>query len=101
MGRVKIFHNADIEWIDFILKGRASKRTWHNYAVVIGPTADDGTKVILATYREGGYGKVGSLAARETLIRMLNPKNLSMQVLIASKDGLSILDMSNVEVVKI
>ena len=101
LGRVKFFQEVNIEWVDFILKSRYCNYNWHNYDVVIGATADDETKVVLNAYREGFYGAVNSFDAKTTLIRLLHTERLSTQVLITTKLGLSILDLSRREVYKL
>ena len=95
LGRVKYFAEANGEWLDFILTSRSKPYVWHNYDIVIGPTADDDTKIILNAYREGFYGEVGSNEAKMIAINFLHVENLSTQVFIATKTGLSILDIKN------
>ena len=101
MRKAKVFEVPNLEWADFILESRTRNHIWHDYDVVIGPTADDDTRVILDTYREGGYGAVGSFEARDTLIRLLHPEKLATQVFIATDAGLNILDIRNREVIKL
>lgn len=88
---VKIFEDADLDWLDFILACRAVNGTPHNYDIVIGPTADDSTNICLNMYAEGAYGDVASINARRTLLNNLEPENLGTQVFIGTTLGLSIL----------
>lgn len=76
---VKIFTEADREWLCFILKNRESEKSVHNYDIVIGPTADENTVTIINSYREeltaSGYGK----EVLDALIKELKPENLPKQ----------------------
>ena len=84
-----------LAWIDFVLLNRKHnprglKR--HPYDVVQGPTADDATVVCINAYFGGLYGKVGSVAAKMTLIRMLEVRNLPMQTYIGNQQLAALLD---------
>ena len=84
-----------LTWINFVLLNRKHnprgvKR--HPYDVVQGPTADDATVVCLDAYFSGLYGTVGSTAAKMTLIRMLEARNLPMQTYIGNQQLAALLD---------
>ena len=81
--RVKVFESADMEWLDFVLAGRAGMR--HGYDIVAGPTADDDTAAALQLYTRGLFGPVGSVRAKETLLMSLEPENLGVQVCICNQ----------------
>lgn len=83
---VKIFENADAEWLDFILLCREDGGTPHNYDVVIGPTADDDTMFCLRAYWDGLYGEVGSSEAKKILLGNLEPENLGIQYFVGKQD---------------
>lgn len=89
--KVKVFTSADLEWLDFILMCRKSPNTPHDFDIVIGPTADDDTSYCLNMYNEEVYGKVGSVEAKQMLLRNLEVENLGTQVFIGTRKGLSIL----------
>ena len=97
LGKVKYFKEADRDRLDFVLKSRRSFRLWHNYDVVIGPTADDDTKLVLNAYNEGLYGDPDSKKAKDILLEQLEVNNLGVQVFIATPAGASILDISSRE----
>ena len=78
--KVKHFQTANFEWLDFVLENRKSRDKSHNYDVVIGPTANDDTSVVLSVYFEGLYGEIGSRIAKETVIRQLEVDNLPPQI---------------------
>lgn len=83
---VRYFEQADMEWLDFILKCRERGGTPHDYDLVIGPTADDNTLLCLRTYWQEFYGEVGSCEAKEILLRNLEPENLGRQCFIGKQD---------------
>ena len=78
--KIKHFQTADFKWLDFVLENRKSRDKVHNYDVVIGPTANDNTSVVLSVYFEGLYGEIGSQIAKETAIRQLETDNLPPQM---------------------
>ena len=78
--KIKVFDRTDMEWLDFILMCRENiSERLHDYDIVVGATADDDTMVALKLYRNGAYGDVGSIGAKETLLRVLEPYNLGIQ----------------------
>ena len=83
---VRIFAEADIEWVKFILSNRASKSKSHNYDIVVGATADDDTRLCLDAYNAGAYGKKGSNSALEALVKHLEVGNLPKQYYFGSNE---------------
>ena len=87
---VKVFSVADMEWLDFILMCRESELDRpHDFDVVIGPTADDDTLVSLQNYWKGVYGPLGSKAAKDALLSVLEPENLGIQCCLCSEKSVS------------
>ena len=84
--KVKIFENADIEWLDFVLLCRKRGGMPHDYDLVIGPTADDDTALCLKAYQDGFYGKTESDAARRILLNNLEVENLGIQYYIGKQE---------------
>lgn len=84
--KIKIFENADMEWLDFILLCREKGGIPHDFDMVIGPTADDDTILCLRAYWDGLYGEVGSLEAKQVLLNNLEPENLGIQYYIGRQD---------------
>lgn len=76
---IKIFKEADREWVQFILKNRGSDRTVHNYDIVIGPTADENTVTIINSYREELIVTNYADEVLDSLIKELEPENLPKQ----------------------
>ena len=53
--------------------------TLHDYDLVIGPTADDDTRLLMKNYVDGVYGDPDDPAAKNTLLRLLKPERLGVQ----------------------
>lgn len=83
---IKIFEEADEEWLDFILMCREKGGTPHDYDLVIGPTADDDTAFCLKAYWDGFYGKTGSVEAKKILLNNLETDNLGIQYFIGKQN---------------
>lgn len=75
----KIFKEADLAWVEFILLNRNSKYKTHNYEIVQGPTADDDTNLTLKAFRNGIYGDPGTPIAKQILLQMLETAKLPTQ----------------------
>lgn len=84
--KIKIFKNADFEWLDFVLECREKGGMPHDYDMVIGPTADDDTALCLKAYWDGLYGKVGSDVAKRILLNNLETENLGVQYYIGKQE---------------
>jgi len=54
----------------------------HNYDIVMGPTADDDTMVVINAYLDGLYGVIGSETALNLLIKSIESKKLPRQIYI-------------------
>lgn len=76
---VKLFEQADIDWLDFVLMCRSQGGMPHTYDVVIGPTADDNTILCLKAYWDGVYGRIGSPDTKRILLNNLEVENLGIQ----------------------
>ena len=77
--KVKVFKEADKEWLRFILQNRKSDGCIHDYDIVVGPTADAETTTIINEYydelEESGYLD----EVCEKVIAELKPENLPKQ----------------------
>lgn len=76
---VKVFPDADMEWFEFVLKSRKSEKNIHNYDVVIGPTADDDTRMVIKGLYDGLYGDWWTKAAKQKALEALHPERLGVQ----------------------
>lgn len=84
--KVKVFATADVEWLNFILFCRRVEGVSHDYDIVIGPTADDDTRLLLKNYIDGVYGDPEDSASKETLLRLLKPERLGTQWFIGKQN---------------
>jgi hypothetical protein len=73
------FDKADREWMKFVLLNRQSETQSHDYELVIGPTANDKTRVSIRTAINASNGKVLSDIALDLLTLMLEPDVLPTQ----------------------
>ena len=88
---VKIFIDADVDWAEFVLANRKSRNRTHNYDVVIGPTANDDTMVVINAYLDGLYGDVGSDDAFRVLLRNIEAEKLPEQIYFSSDEATGLL----------
>lgn len=77
--KIKVFHQADREWVRFILKNRGSDSSLHDYDIVIGPTADENTVTIINAYKEELLETNYAEDVLDALINELEPENLPKQ----------------------
>ncbi|MDE5699640.1 MAG: DUF3990 domain-containing protein [Lachnospiraceae bacterium] len=77
--KIKVFKEADREWVRFILKNRDSGSTVHDYDIVIGPTADENTVTIINSYKEELIAANYADEVLDSLIKELEPENLPKQ----------------------
>lgn len=84
--RIKVFEQADIEWLDFVLMCRERGGMPHDYDMVVGPTADDDTALCLKAYQDGLYGKVGSEEAKKILLGNLETEQLGIQYFVGKQE---------------
>jgi len=77
--KIKIFTEANREWVRFILKNRDSDSTNHDYDIVIGPTADENTVTVINSYKEELLETDYADGVLDALIKELEPENLPKQ----------------------
>ena len=88
---VKNFINADLEWVQFALANRKARNRTHDYDVVIGPTANDDTMVVINAYLDGLYGDLGSEEALKILLKNIEAENLPGQIYFSSDKAAGLL----------
>lgn len=76
---VKEFRSADMEWFEFVLNSRKSDKNIHDYDIVIGPTADDDTRMVIKGLYDGMYGDWWTRAAKQKALEALHPERLGVQ----------------------
>ena len=88
---VKTFYEADLEWVQFVLANRKVRNRIHDYDVVIGPTANDDTMVVINAYLDGLYGEIGSMEALNTLLKHIEAEKLPGQIFFSSNEASGLL----------
>ena len=91
--KVKIFTEPNFEWVKFILANRKSRNSIHDYDIVMGPTADDDTLIVINAYLGGLYGEVGSDNALNILIQNIEAENLPNQIFFSTKESIQLLSL--------
>ena len=81
---VKIFHEANEEWLLFVVANRKGSFIDNNFDMIIGPVANDQT-IPTITLFEGGFLDV------EAAIRNLKPQKLKDQYVIKTEKALQLL----------
>jgi hypothetical protein len=82
------FKTADIVWLDFVLANRKGVST-AQYDIVIGPTANDKTILVIDQYMQGMFDNLEN--PKEFVIRLFQPEKLDIQYLFATEDALKYL----------
>lgn len=81
--KVKIFKGVCVEWAEFILQNRTSKKeVVHGYDIVVGPVADDGVVYQLNLYMQ-------HFITIEQLVRGLEYKRLNNQYFFGTDKAIS------------
>ena len=95
--KVKVFKEADKEWLRFILQNRKSDGCIHDYDIVVGPTADAETTTIINEYydevEESGY----SDEVCEKVIAELKPENLPKQYFLGTQKAADTLRFDKIK----
>ena len=95
--KIKEFMTADAEWLRFIVANRKSPVSVHNYDIVIGPTADAQTTMIINEYME----ELEESGFREDIcdkvIAELMPENLSKQYFFGTTRALKTLEFDKIK----
>ena len=89
---VKIFPQADDDWLDFVLANRQDTSFEHHFDLVRGPVADDRGYVCLNALENG-------TADRATVLRRLKTFVLADQILFHTAKSLLFLEYVSTEVV--
>ena len=84
---LKILHfkSADIAWLDFVLANRNGDPV-AQYDIVIGPTANDKTILVIDQYMQGMFDNLEN--PKEFVIRLFQPEKLDIQYLFATGNAL-------------
>ena len=88
---MKVFENADMEWLHFVLANRKTRNRTHNYDIVMGPTANDDTMVVINAYLDGLYGPIGNEDALKILLKNIEAEKLPGQIYFSSNEAVGLL----------
>ena len=88
---IKEFPDANLEWVQFVLANRKVRDRTHDYDIIIGPTANDDTMVVINAYLDGLYGEVGSEEALNTLLKNIEAENLPGQIYFSKNEATVLL----------
>jgi len=95
--KVKRFTNADVDWLRFILLNRHSSNSAHDYDIVVGPTADAETNMILNDYADELEKQHYSDEICEEVIEALKPENLPKQYFFGTEASLKTLSFDRIK----
>ncbi|MDR2619662.1 MAG: DUF3990 domain-containing protein [Propionibacteriaceae bacterium] len=73
---VKEFVEPNAEWVRFVVTNRSNRSYRHGYDVVIGPTANDDTNVVVQAFMNRLYGDPKSDRAIQTFLENILPGRL-------------------------
>jgi len=88
---IKEFHDADFEWLQFVISNRKVHNRLHNYDDVIGPTANDDTMVVINAYLDALYGEIGEEDALKTLLNNIMADKLPVQIYFSNNEAAEML----------
>ena len=95
--KIKIYEEADSEWLHCIVAHRKKKtfpavvEKLKSYDIVVGKIADDATNLTILAYMAGIYGNIGSEEAYNFCISRLLPERLDSQYCFRTMEALSCL----------
>lgn len=96
--KIKLFFNADIEWLHFVASNRSRylfpevRSAFSDYDIIGGKIADDDTAVTLNAYVTGVYGTPGEKQVDEFVINKLLPNRLEDQLCFRTEFSLNFLE---------
>lgn len=103
--RVKIYEDADSEWLHCVVAHRKSRtfptivENIREYDIIAGKIADDATNFTILAYIAGAYGNIGSDEVDKLCISRLLPERLDDQYCFRTKQSLACLKCIGSEVI--
>jgi len=85
--KIKEFTIADLDWMRFVLSNRNTRDKAHDFDIIIGPTANDDTSIVLKSYFSGLYGDINSERALKLALDMIEADNLPSQIYFGSNEA--------------
>lgn len=96
--KIKLFFNADVEWLHFVASNRNHRlfpeiqAEFQEYDIIGGKIADDDTAVTLNSYVTGLYGTPGDKEVDRFVINKLLPNRLEDQLCFRTDFSLDFLE---------
>jgi hypothetical protein len=90
---VKEFTEPNEEWVRFVVKNRLNRKRQHGYDIVIGPTANDDTNVVVQAYMNRIYGDPNSDLAIQTFLANILPERLPFQTFFGTQKAADLLHL--------
>jgi len=87
------FPTANIEWLDFVLANRQGISYENQYDIVIGPTANDKTILVIDQYIAGLFDNLEN--PKEFVIQLFQPQKLATQYLFATEESLKYIHFTD------
>lgn len=101
--RIKIFHEADVDWLHCVAAHRKKKlfseveAEMSRYDIIAGKIADDATNATLTAYISGAFGKPGEKETDDFCIKRLLPNKLKDQYCFKTPAAIECLKFVGVE----
>lgn len=101
--KVKIFNDADVEWLHCVAAHRKKKLflkvedEMSKYDIIAGKIADDATNATLTAYIGGAFGDVGDKETDDFCIKRLLPNKLKDQYCFKTVEAIKCLKFVGVE----
>jgi hypothetical protein len=83
------FPTTHIEWLDFVFANRKGDISEIQYDMVVGPTANDKTILVINQYMAGMFDNLAN--PKEMVIQLFQPQKLATQYLFATEESLNYL----------
>jgi hypothetical protein len=80
------FAATNIGWLDFVLANRKGDIPEIRYDIVVGPTANDKTIMVIDQYMSGMFDSLAN--PKEMVIQLFQPQKLAVQYLFATEASL-------------
>jgi hypothetical protein len=88
---VKGFTEPGEEWVRFVVMNRSNRKQQHDYDIVIGPTANDDTNIVVQAFLNRLYGDPKSGIAIRTFLQYILPDRLPHQMFFGTPRAASLL----------
>ncbi|GHU43338.1 hypothetical protein FACS1894111_08760 [Clostridia bacterium] len=90
--KIQRFETPNIDWVNFVVENRSIRNAGHEYDLIIGPTANDDTRVTIQNYLLGNFGELGSKEAVAIFLQLIKAEKLPTQWMFATQKAVGMLD---------